>query len=424
MPSRCALLVATTTGYQVRAFGEAARRLGLELVFATDRCRTLDDPWRDAAIAVRFHEEADSLQRVLEATAGRSVAGVLAVGDRPAVLAAAAADALGLPGHGSDAARTAANKLRFRQRMAEAGLPGPAFHVMRLGEAAPGPAVSCGFPCVVKPLALSGSRGVIRADDAEALELAVARVARLLTRRDVRARRDPADELLLIEAFVDGVELAVEGLVEGGTLRVTAVFDKPDPLDGPFFEETIYVTPSRVAEAELARIERAVAAAVAALGLRHGPIHAECRIGSREIVVLEVAARPIGGLCARALRFVDASGATCGYEEVQLRHATGEPAEAFTRERDASAVMMVPIPRAGYLTGVAGVEAARAVDGVEDVQITAKAGQRLVPIPEGSSYLGFIFARRPSAGAAEAAVRAAHRALQFDIEPELPMARS
>jgi len=421
MPPPRVLLFATTTGYQVRAFGEAATRLGVELVFATDRCQTLDDPWRDAAIPVRFHDEDASLRRVREATATRPVAGIVAVGDRPAVLAAAAAEVLGVPGHGRDAARVAANKLWYRQRLRERRLPGPPFETVRVGERAKGQSVACGFPCVVKPLALSGSRGVIRADDAAALERALARVERLLSQRAVLARREPADELMLIEGFVDGPEFAVEGLVQDGTLRVVAVFDKPDPLDGPFFEETIYVTPSRLQAGDLVRLDRAVADAVAALGLRHGPIHAECRIGSRGVVVLELAARPIGGLCARALRFEEA-GETRSYEEVLLRHATGTAVEGIARERAASAVMMIPIPRAGYLAGVGGTEAARSVPGVDDVQITAKAGQRLVPIPEGASYLGFIFARHPTPEAAVVAVRTAHAVLRFDIAPDLLMA--
>ena len=420
MPSRRVLLFATTTGYQVRAFGAAADRLGVELMFATDRCHTLDDPWRDAAIPVRFHDEDASLGVVREAAAARPVTGIVAVGDRPAVLAAAAADVLGVPGHGRDAARVAANKLLYRERLRERRLPGPLFEPVRVGER-PGQPVACGFPCVVKPLALSGSRGVIRADDAEALDGALARVERLLSQRDVLARREPADQVMLIEGFVDGPEFAVEGLVRDGTLRVVAVFDKPDRLDGPFFEETIYVTPSRLAAGDVARLERAVADAVAAVGLRHGPIHAECRIGPRDVIVLELAARPIGGLCTRALRFGEA-GESRAYEELLLRHAIGEAVDQVVRERSASAVMMIPIPRAGYLAGVGGTETARAVEGVDDVQITAKTGQRLVPIPEGASYLGFIFARQPAPDAAVAAVRAAHAALRFDITPDLPMA--
>ena len=117
--------------------------------------------------------------------------------------------------------------------------------------------------------------------------------------------------------------MAVEGLLQGGELEVLAVFDKPDPMDGPFFEETIYVTPSRQPTAVLAAVESTVGRAAAALGLREGPVHAELRIGpSGAATVLELAARSIGGLCARSLRF----GAGVSLEEVIIRHALGHGA--------------------------------------------------------------------------------------------------
>ena len=415
------LLFATTTGYQVRAFGEAADRLGLELVFATDRCHALDDPWRDAAIPVGFHDEATSLRRVLEVTAERPVAGVLAVGDRPTVLAAMVAEALGLPGHGSDGARAASNKLSYRQCLARAGLRAPAFHVFRFDEVGRRQTLPFGFPCVVKPLALSGSRGVIRADNEAALEAALARVARLLLQPDVRALRDQANDLILVEEYIDGAEFAVEGLVDNGRLHVITIFDKPDPLDGPFFEETIYAMPTRLVADERASVESAVADAVRALGLVHGPVHAECRLGIDGPIVLEVAARPIGGLCARVLRCIDSTGHFCSYEEVLLRQAIGEAGGGFRPTQEASAVMMIPIPGAGQLTGVVGEDLARAVFGVEEVRITAKTGQRLVPIPEGASYLGFIFARRQTAEEAIAVVRQAHRQLHFEINTKISL---
>ena len=338
------LLIAATTGYQTRAFGEAAERLGVELVFATDRCHQLDDPWRDGAIPVSFHDDAAFLEAIGEAARHRPVHGVLAVGDRPAVFAALACEALGLPGHPPAAARASGNKLETRRRFAAAGLPGPAFCEVMLDSALDAVRPGFEFPCVVKPLALSGSRGVIRADDPGTLHAALERVQRLLSRADIRERRYPSDDRVVLEAFIPGREYAVEGVVEDGTLRVLAVFDKPNPLDGPFFEESIYVTPSAQSAAEQRRMEQAVADAVGALGLRHGPVHAECRVNEVGVFVLEVAARPIGGLCAQALRFQGPGSVVLPLEELLLRHALGEPLSGYRRETDASAVMMIPDP--------------------------------------------------------------------------------
>ena len=416
------LLIATTTGYQTRAFGEAAERLGVELVFATDRCHRLDDPWRDGAIPVRFHNdaEADFLEALGEVARQRPVDGVLAVGDRPAVFAALACEALGLAGHPPAAARASGNKLETRRRFVAAGLPSPAFSEVLL-DGASDILPELDFPCVVKPLALSGSRGVIRADDPARLDAALHRVRRLLSRADIRERRQPSDDRVLVETFVPGREYAIEGVVEDGTLRVLAVFDKPDPLDGPFFEESIYVTPSDQPAAELRRIEEAVADAVGALGLRHGPVHAECRVNDGGVFVLEVAARPIGGLCARALRFKGAGGVMLSLEELLLRHALGEPLGGYRREPEASAVMMIPIPRAGIYRRTDAVDAARAVSGVVDIAMTAKPDQRLEPLPEGASYLGFIFARCARPAEAVTALRHAHARLGVVIDAPIPV---
>lgn len=416
------LLIATTTGYQTRAFGDAAGRLGVELVFATDRCHQLDDPWRDGAIPIRFHDEVGFLDAIREAARDRPLDGVLGVGDRPAVLAALAADALGLRGHPPGAARASASKLETRRLFLAAGLPCPTFLELPLDDDLAVERGEIEFPCVVKPVALSGSRGVMRADDPAALRVALERVRRLLSRGDIRQRRDPADGRVVVEAFIPGREVAVEGLVEDGTLRVLAVFDKPDPLDGPFFEESIYVTPSAAPLDTQRRIEGAVADAVRVLGLRHGPVHAECRVNPQGVFVLEVAARPIGGLCARALRFERHDEVRLSLEELLLRHVLGEPVRAYRRETAASAVMMIPIPRAGTYRRTDEVAAARRVRGIVDLEMTAKRDQRLEPLPEGASYLGFIFARAACDAEAVSALREAHGRLRFVIDAPIPVA--
>ena len=445
---RRVLVLAATTGYQTRSFGEAAERLGVELVFATDRCHLIEDPWQDRAIPIRFHDEDASVAAILDAAKVQPIDGVLAVGDRPTVIAARVAQALGLAGHPPEAAAIARHKQRTRERLLHAGLPVPWFFpvaippplgasppsyggpVRRATGALAGSPQPLSYPCVVKPMALSGSRGVMRADDAASFATAFERLRALLRSPEVRAERNEAHETALVEGFIPGREYAVEALLHHGVLCILAIFDKPEPLDGPFFEETIYVTPSSALADVQDRIVRAVTSAAQAIGLHHGPVHAECRVnpstGSGQVesvFVLEVAARPIGGLCARALRFsaVRNPQSAISLEELLLRHALGEAPDEWRRENDASGVMMIPIPRRGIFRGVDGVDAAREVQDIEDIRITAKPDQLLVPLPEGASYLGFIFARASGVPAVEHALRAAHARLTFVIEPEFPV---
>ncbi len=428
------LLLATTTGYQTRSFGDAAERLGVELVFATDRCEVIDDPWRDQAIAIRFHDEDRSVAAIVGAARERPLDGVLVVGDRPTVIAARVAAELGLPGHSAAAAAIARNKEAMRTRLGSAGLPVPAFVRASIEDDPAQLARTVEFPCVLKPVALSGSRGVMRADDPASFVAAVERLRALLQSPEVRAERDEAHVTALVERFIPGREFAIEGVLHHGALHIFAIFDKPDPLDGPFFEETMYITPSSAPPEAQDAIERTVAGAAKAIGLHHGPVHAECRVNSSGVFVLEVAARPIGGLCARSLRFAPDGFRDSGsqlripnpeplvpMEELLLRHALGEDPARYQREATASGVMMIPIPRRGVLRRVDGIDEARQVPWVDDLRITAKTDQVLVPLPEGASYLGFIFARAATPAAVERALREAHARLTFVIDAELPV---
>jgi biotin carboxylase len=419
---RRVLLLATTTGYQIRSFGEAADKLGVRLVFASDRCDRLEDPWWDAAIAVRFHDSPRSVDAIVAACRGQDLSGVLSVGDRPTVLAAHVSEALGLPGNPPAAAEASRNKLATRRAFAGAGLQTPDFQVIPLSQG-PMRLAAAAYPVVVKPLALSGSQGVIRADDDQALAQAIERLGRLLRTTDVVSERESAHDYVLIERFIPGREYAVEGVLTNGALRVLTIFDKPDPLDGPFFEETIYVTPSRAPETTQHAIVDAVSRAAGALGLRHGPVHAECRVQGTEIYVLEVAARPIGGLCSKAIRFTGPDETLATLEEVLLRHALAETVTAYQAISEATGVMMIPIPRRGVYRGVRGVDEARRVAGIDDVMITAKTDVTLVPLPEGRSYLGFIFATADTPADAERALRQAHAKLEFVIDREVTLAQ-
>ena len=411
----------------------------MELVFATDRCHALEDPWRDSAVAVRFHELDNSVDAVLEGTRTRPIDGVIAVGDRPVVLAARIAAALGLPGNPPDAALASAHKRLARECFARAGLPTPWFVPARIDESIEPLFRAVRYPAVIKPVALSGSRGVMRVDSSAELETAFRRITKLLSRPEILAQRTGAERDLLIEGFVPGREFAVEAVLTHGAFRPLAVFDKPDPLNGPFFEETIYVTRDLPPNSERAdadgierRILQGVERAARALGLSHGPIHAECRVNREGVFVLEVAARPIGGLCSRVLRFAmkqvrESAGSTVAsadagvvsLEHLLLQHAAGRDVRMLQREAAAAAVMMIPIPRRGVFRGGRGEQSARSVPFVEEVRITAKEDQLLEPLPEAGSYLGFIFARAPQASEAELAVRTAHRHLTFTIDPAI-----
>jgi biotin carboxylase len=408
------LILSTTTGYQLRSFGDAADRAGIELMFATDRCHQLDDPWRDDAVAVRFHEEDDSLAAIVEAARARPLDGVIALGDRPVVLAARIARTLGLAGNPPDAAAASINKSLFKQALARAGLPVPwFFEANSNAHLSADPRVQ--YPCVIKPIGLSGSRGVMRVNTPAELDAGARRLGALLARKDIRAVRSGLEDTILIEGFISGREFAIEGVLTRGTLQTFAVFDKPDPLDGPFFEETIYVTPSALGEAQQAVLTQ-VARAATALGLANGPIHAECRVSEGGIYILELAARPIGGLCSKVLRFdrvprIDSAS----LEDVLLRHAVGGDVSMIAREARAAGVMMIPIPRKGTLKRVHGIEQASAIRGIEEVSITAKADQLLEPLPEAGSYLGFIFARGSGSVEVVRALKAAHARLRFDV---------
>jgi biotin carboxylase len=411
------LVLAATTGYQTRVFEEAARRIGFEPVMATDRCLHLPDPWGDGAVAVRFQEPeagAEALAKLDPAPDG-----IVAVGDAPTRIAALTAAKLGLRFHTHEAVVRCRDKFIAHERFREAGLPCPEYFRVPVHVDLAEAVRSVRFPCVLKPLGLSGSRGVIRANDEAEFAGAFERICAILSQPEVRRVRETEQDFIQIEEYIPGREFALEGLVIDGVLQTLAIFEKPDPLEGPFFEETVYLTPPRISDAVTAAIIETTRRAVTALGLTNGPVHAEMRVNETGVYMLEAAARPIGGLCAQSLRF--AGDATL--EEILLRFAVGEDISGVRRETSASGVMMIPIPSSGIYSGVAGLEEARSVPGVTDVVVTAKEGQRMVRLPEGASYLGFIFARGNSPDEVEAALRLSHSHLIFQIMAELPAMR-
>lgn len=416
------LIFSAKLGYQTRSFDEAAKKLGVELAFVTDRCHQLEDPWGDRAIPAHFESPDAAAQAVLESVRGQDVSGILALGDRPASTAARVARGLGIPYNHPAAVEACRNKLRMREVFREAGLRVPWFRAVALSPAPEPALLSVSYPCVLKPLSLSASQGVIRANSREEFTTGAKRIRQLLEAPEIRATREPNLDQILVEGYIPGREVAIEALLTDGKLRVLAIFDKPDPLEGPYFEETIYVTPSRLAESHQQEIERTAGDAVRALGLSHGPIHAEFRINDDGVWPLEVAPRPIGGLCARALRFAaNATSTSIGLEELLLRHALGMPGSDWAREQAASGVMMIPVPKSGVLEKIEGEGSARSVPGITGCEITARLHDYIAAWPEGSSYLGFLFAEAETPSEVEEALRIAHAKLRFSLTPRIPV---
>jgi biotin carboxylase len=408
--SRRLLLLVSPTTYRAGAFLDAAESLGVEVVRGIDVPAGLHD-WWDVPLALDFTDLDGATSAILEYAARSPISAIVAVDDSATLLATRAAAALGLPHNSPAAAEAARDKGIMRALFAEAEVPSPVFRRFSLTDDPIDIAGRVTYPCVVKPLRLSGSRGVIRADQPSELVSAFYRVKRLLQADG----NQPESTDILVEDFIPGFEVALEGLLTPDGLVQLALFDKPDPLDGPFFEETIYVTPSRLPAETQAAIAACAAHAAAAIGLTDGPVHAELRVNQDGPWMLEIAGRSIGGLCSTILQF----GTGMCLEELLLRHALGLPVGSYDRQGEAAAVMMIPIPSSGLLKKVTGIEEAASVPCIEGVEITAKVGGSIVALPEGSSYLGFIFARAADPAPAEAALREAHRRLHFDIKPIL-----
>ncbi|HSY31392.1 MAG TPA: ATP-grasp domain-containing protein [Verrucomicrobiae bacterium] len=431
------LLFTNKLGYQTRSFEAAAQKHATEIIYVTDRCHRLEDPWGDRAIPVHFESAQSAAASVVAALNGKSVDGLLALGDAPSVAAAYTARELGISYNHPASVEACRSKLRMREVFQQSGLNTPWFRVMNL-DPLPEPALlGISYPCVLKPLSLSASRGVIRANNRDEFVSAAQRIRNLLESPEVRATREAHLDQIFVEGYIPGKEVAVEGLLTAGVVRVLAIFDKPDPLEGPYFEETIYVTPSSLTESQQLAIQKCAQDSARAIGLTRGPVHVEFRIhGDGEagtgVWPLEIAARPIGGLCARALRFVEnesqtlenknaTTQASIGLEELLLLHSLDLPVSTWMRERRASGVMMIPVPSSGILESVQGEAAARETPGITELLITARLHDYIEAWPEGASYLGFLFAAAETPREVEQTLRDAHAKLRFTMIPRLPV---
>jgi predicted ATP-grasp superfamily ATP-dependent carboligase len=456
------LLLLPTTTYRTHAFMEAAGRLGVELTVASEEASTLTQLNPSGLLPLNFSDPQQAALQVVQFAQEHPIAAVVPVDDQVTVCAAAICQALGLRHNSVESANAARNKHRMRELLGHAGVPQPRYKLCSLDDDPVHIGDRVEYPCVLKPLTLSGSRGVIRANTDLEFVRAVVRLDHILrsefselhSSAGPRSRREPSlrngaettvessrtressDRSLttsattlirvpvlpaiarqfLVEDFVAGPEVALEGLLTGGELRVLALFDKPDLLDGPFFEETIYVTPTRLPVSVQDEIARCAARACRAIGLTEGPVHAELRINAGGPWIIEINPRSIGGLCSRVLRF----GTGLSLEELIIHHALDVNYDPPKRENQPAGVMMIPTPRAGVLTEVRGLDQAKIINGIEQVSISAHLGQELVPLPEGALYLGFIFARAASPAAVEAALRQSHARLDFLIRPLHP----
>jgi biotin carboxylase len=411
------ILLMSPATYRSGAFTSAAERIGLPVVTAVDMPEPLAERYA-GRLALDFQDTDAATRRLLAwvtAHPHEPVGAVLAVDDRAAEIAALTSHRLGLPHNDPGSALAARDKWVMRQALERGGVPVPRYEAVPATTDPGTIADGQRYPVVVKPTLLQGSRGVIRADTPDTFVQAFARTRRILERAGLPASEFP----ILIEQYVDGIEVALEGLLTAGTLTTLALFDKPDPLEGPFFEETIYVTPSGLPDGVQRAISRRTEQSARAIGLRHGPVHAELRIDldRGEIWMIELAGRSIGGLCGTVLEF----GAGMSLEELILRHAAGIELPSTERSGTGAGVMMIPIPRGGILREVSGQDAALVVPGVTGIEITAPCNQPIVPLPEGESYLGFIFAEGETAADAERALREAHERLSFRIDPAIPL---
>ncbi len=420
---RVLLLIPTTT-YRTQAFLDAAKRLGVEIAVGSERPNVLEKANPSGLLTLNFLDPEKAAQTVIEFSEKYPISTVVGVDDQTTVVAATISAALSLPHNSVSSVSAARNKYLMRELLSKSNIPQPRYSLFSIYDDPRAVARRVNFPCVVKPLILAASRGVIRANDESEFVSAYGRIKAILQMPDVvqTCQDDSAYRQLLVENYIPGEEVTLEGLLSKGKLRILAIFDKPDPLEGPFFEETIYVTPSQLPLNVQEEITSCANRATRALGLEEGPIHAELRINEEGPWVIEIAARSIGGFCSRALRFSQTNQTPLGdgisLEELILRHALGMETNSLQRESKSSGVMMIPIPQAGILNEVKGLQEAKEVKGIEDILISAHLDEKLVPLPEGSKYLGFIFARAESPKRVEATLREAHRQLEFVIIPK------
>lgn len=411
------LFLVSTNSYRAPEFLSASRKLGLEATVASQEPNPLEKTNPSGFLTLNFRNVQASVRRSLDFARYHPVHGVVGTDDETVFLASHISRALSLPHNPASSVSAAWNKHEMRKRLNGNGATAPEYGLYPLEEKTEKYIHEIHFPCVVKPLILSGSRGVIRADNEKDFIMARQRLKTILKTPSVQEKGDAAEQML-VESFIPGFEVALEGLLINGELHLLALFDKPDPLNGPFFEETIYVTPSRLPAHVQEEIVSCASSAVKTLGIHSGPVHAEIRTNAKGPRVVEIAARSIGGKCSRVLEF----GAGVTLEELILRQAFSKAIFSYFDNyqnmrpyESACGVMMIPVPAKGILEKVTGRNRALEVPGITEIIISAHPGEELVPLPEGSRYPGFIFARGETPDFVETALRKAHACLKWNL---------
>ncbi len=407
-----ALLLLPKDGYRGDDFLLAAKALDIKVIVARNLCQKLADNWRlDALLSIPFKDPAKAAKLVQQELADQTPQVVIGIDDQGVEAAAAIANALHIKSNSPLAVEMLHDKYRFRKLQQQLGLPVPEFSPVQISGHRVSRNQPFKFPCVVKPTRLSGSLGVIRVDAAAELDEVMTRVSHIID----HSAMDTSGINLLLEQYLEGSEHALEAIIEKGELRTLAIFDKPDPLEGPYFEETIYATPSRLPQDIQKEFQRQVQLICRQAGIMDGPVHAEARIHDDTVTLLEAAPRSIGGSCGKVLRH--ALGMSL--EELILRHALGETLPAINGTGPAAGVMMLPVPAAGIFNAIDGVEEAQTISGIDAVEVSARSGDRVLPLPDESIYLGFVFASGESPELVVSALRKARDCLQIRIKPIL-----
>lgn len=406
------LILMPSTSYRAHDFMKAATKLGIEVVIGSDHRQALSKLLPDFSLALNFRKPESSIEKIKIFAHKNSLAAILGVDEETVILAAMASKALGLSYNNVSSVKATRNKHLMRQKMVQAGLLNPKFQVISMDTDPEDFSAEIEYPSVLKPTFLSASQGVIRVNNPEEFVNAFKQIVKIISDPSNRKKSPEKKDEILVEDYIPGTEVAVEGMLIDGEFKLLAIFDKPDPLEGPYFVETIYVTPSQYPQNIQDKIVQVTKNGIKALGLTSGPVHAEMRINEQGIWILEIAARSIGGLCSRVLRFAN----EMSLEELILRHAIGEDIEQIEREKKAAGVMMMPVLKSGILKEIKNLELAKKIDGVEDIVITIAPEQKLEPLPRGSKYLGFIFARGDTPQFAEEAIRDAYNKLEVVVK--------
>lgn len=404
------LLLLPTESYRSDDFLRAAKDLGIDIIVAGNQCRQLADRWQlNKLLALPFDDPAKAAGMVQQELASHTLQAVIGIDDHGVEAAAAIAELLQVKSNSSLAVKSLHDKYCFRKLQQQLKLPYPTFSPINISAHDADHGQVCDYPAVVKPTRLSGSRGVIRVNSADEFNAVVDRVEGIIR----HSKMDSSGISLLLEQYLVGSEHALEAIMVQGKLHTLTIFDKPEPLEGPYFAETIYVSPSNLPESNQQEFLRQVELVCVKAGVTDGPIHAEARIDGDTVTMLEVAPRSIGGSCGKVLRH--ALGMSL--EELILRHALGDALPAIDLSGPAVGVMMLPVPVAGIFNAIDGIEKSLAVDGIESIEVSARPGDRVLPLPEESIYLGFVFASGESSEAVVSALRTARDCLSINIKP-------